>query len=123
MGQMAWLDSMRGDSDFKILHLRFNPGEPWQPYTSAKFANLRKPDLAVPGASKGYPTFQFLLKAKWEVIATDKARSLDIIPPDKHNDDRGQPQESSENIHRQNVGVCEIKVSAEEKLCECNARE
>lgn len=45
----------------------------WKPYTS--FPQLAKPDYAIPGGSKGYQTYQILLKAGFTLISTEKANS------------------------------------------------
>ncbi len=68
-GQMCWLAGLGGDA--KILHLREQAHQPWKPYTS--FPKYRVPDLQIPGASKGWTTFQKLRDAGWTLIATDAA--------------------------------------------------
>ena len=40
----------------------------WKPYTTSK---LFVPDLTIPGASRGFPTFQNCLKNGYEVIPVD----------------------------------------------------
>jgi hypothetical protein len=72
-GQMCWLAGF-GTSEEKILHLRLKSHEPWKPYTA--FPEYRVPDYNIPRGSKGWATFQFLLKAGWEVIPSDQARVI-----------------------------------------------
>lgn len=68
-GQMCWLAGLGGET--KILHLREQPFQPWKPYTA--FSKYRVPDLQIPGASKGWTTFQKLRSAGWTLIASDAA--------------------------------------------------
>ncbi len=68
-GQMAWLPSAGSDSE-KVLHLRPSPLAGWQPYTRSPSA---VPDYNVPRGSKGWATYQKLLKCGWELVATDVA--------------------------------------------------
>lgn len=53
-GQMCWLSGLGGGN--KILHLREHANRPWQPYSA--FPHYRVPDLTIPGASKGWTTYQ-----------------------------------------------------------------
>lgn len=68
-GQMCWLAGF--GSGNKILHLREHPLKPWMPYTA--FPQYRVPDLQVPGASKGWTTYQNLRQAGWTLVATAQA--------------------------------------------------
>ncbi|MDY6936097.1 MAG: hypothetical protein SWY16_00400 [Cyanobacteriota bacterium] len=68
--QMSWLPiEERGEQ--KILHLRTAPNRPWKPYNS--FPEYAVPDTPIEGASKGYATFQKLIRQGWQVIATHQA--------------------------------------------------
>ncbi|MEM7554415.1 MAG: hypothetical protein AAF378_10010 [Cyanobacteria bacterium P01_A01_bin.84] len=68
-GQMCWL-SVFGQNGEKILHLKNLPTESWRPYTA--FGHLAVPDYRIPGGSKGYATYQKLLKAGWELISSQE---------------------------------------------------
>lgn len=72
-GQMCWM----GEGS-KILHLRESVTAPWRPYTA--FAQHRKPDLQIQGASKGYTTMQFLLKAGWSYASPSTGTSTIVSP-------------------------------------------
>lgn len=68
-GQMCWLSALGRDGQ-KILHLRINPNQPWQPYTA--FPQYFVPDYRIPGGSKGWATYQKLLKAGWNLIPSSQ---------------------------------------------------
>ncbi|MBD2022770.1 hypothetical protein H6F43_21540 [Leptolyngbya sp. FACHB-36] len=68
--QMCWL-SASGPNETKILHLRLQPGQPWKPYTA--FPQFAAPDYRIPGGSKGWATYQKLIKAGWALIPTAQA--------------------------------------------------
>jgi hypothetical protein len=70
IGQMSWLPALNFDGD-KILHLRTNPSQPWRPYTACP--EYAVPDYRVPLGSKGWATYQKLLRAKWTLIPSDQA--------------------------------------------------
>ena len=70
-GQMSWLAPFGGDEQ-KILHLRESANHPWRPYTS--FPQYKVPDLQIPGASKGWTTYQKMMKVGWALIPSDQAR-------------------------------------------------
>lgn len=54
----------------------------WKPYTASK---LFTPDLTIPGASRGFPTFQTCLKAGYEVLPVDVPyQELDSLYPNKN---------------------------------------
>jgi hypothetical protein len=64
-GQMLW--KLEGETD-RVLHLRHDPSEPWQPYQDF-------PDHFLPDPfdfSKGYATFMALLKKGWTVEPIDR---------------------------------------------------
>ena len=65
MRQMCWL-SRFGESEEKILHLRTAPDEAWRPYTA--FPQYSVPDYRIPGGSKGWATYQKLMKVGWVLI-------------------------------------------------------
>lgn len=72
-GQMCWLAAL-GSSEQKILHLRENPLKPWQPYTA--FPQYKVPDLDIPGASKGWTTYQKMMKAGWQLVSSAEAEAM-----------------------------------------------
>jgi hypothetical protein len=63
--QMCWLPKMGSDGE-KVLHLRTAPHERWRPYTA--FPHYSVPDYQIPGGSKGWATYQKLLKAGWTLL-------------------------------------------------------
>ena len=65
--QMFWLPAL-GSNGQKILYLRTNPNQPWQPYTA--FPLYKVPDYNIPQGSKGWATYQKLMKANWTLIAS-----------------------------------------------------
>lgn len=73
-GQMCWLAGF--GSATKILHVRDAAHQPWKPYTSSVH---RVPDLQIPGASKGWTTYQKLFRAGWTLVPTAEAYSTTII--------------------------------------------
>lgn len=70
-GQMCWL-SRSGEDGEKILHLRCASHEPWRPYTT--FNQYIEPDYRIPGGSKGFATYQKLLKAGWILLPSDREK-------------------------------------------------
>ncbi|MBD1863703.1 MULTISPECIES: hypothetical protein [Trichocoleus] len=70
-GQMCWL-SIGGDDGEKVLHLRMQPSQPWRPYKS--FPQYAMSDYKVPGGSKGWATYQQLMKSGWTLVATSAAQ-------------------------------------------------
>ncbi|MEB3178999.1 MAG: hypothetical protein VKL59_08235 [Nostocaceae cyanobacterium] len=71
--QMCWLSASGTDGE-KILHLRTASHEPWRPYTA--FSQLTVPDYRIPGGSKGWATYQKLLKAGWTLVPSDQANKV-----------------------------------------------
>lgn len=69
-GQMCWL-SMNGSDSEKILHLRTQPSQPWKPYTACQAFAVS--DYNIPGGSKGWATYQKLLRAGWEIVPSAQA--------------------------------------------------
>ena len=69
-GQMCWLPTL-GTNGETILHLRFSPHQPWQPYTACP--EYAVPDYKIAEGSKGWATYQKLMKAKWTLVPTDQA--------------------------------------------------
>lgn len=61
-GRLCWV-SPSGEDATKILYLQSAIGQPWKPYTS--YPGLTTADYQIPGGSRGYATFQKLLKAGW----------------------------------------------------------
>ena len=72
-GQMCWL-SRHGNDGEKILHLQTQTSSSWQPYTV--FRHLAVPDYRVPGGSKGWATYQKLLKASWTLVPSARAKEF-----------------------------------------------
>lgn len=75
-GKMAWLSSVSGEDGTKILFLQPSPDKPFRPYTN--FHQFKVPDYQVPGGSKGWATYQKLLKARWELVPSDQVISANI---------------------------------------------
>lgn len=75
-GQMCWLPRMGMDGE-KILHLRLGPNQPWLPYTA--LPGYAVPDYQVPRGSKGWATYQKLMKAGWRLIPTAQAKPLTSV--------------------------------------------
>jgi hypothetical protein len=72
--QMCWLPKLGSDGE-KILHVRTAPNQPWKPYRSFPGA---VPDYAVPGGSKGWATYQKLLREGWTLIPTAQAQAATV---------------------------------------------
>lgn len=75
--QMCWL-SMSSQDGEKILYLRLAPNEPWRPYTV--FPQHAVPDYKIDGGSKGWATYQKLLKADWTLVASKQANEFRKTP-------------------------------------------
>lgn len=73
-GQMQWRSSTINGP--KSLYLRRNSYEPWLPYTCFPMMAVPDPTFAT-GAqhSKGWATYQKLLKAGWKLIASEGSES------------------------------------------------
>ncbi|MDJ0735882.1 MAG: hypothetical protein QNJ47_17765 [Nostocaceae cyanobacterium] len=71
--RMCWL-SKSGSDEEKILHLQIAPNEPWRPYTACP--QYKVPDYDIPGGSKGYATYQKLLKAGWTLVPSARANEF-----------------------------------------------
>lgn len=71
--RMCWL-SQSGESGDKILHLQVGMNEPWRPYTA--FPQYSVPDYKITGGSKGWATYQKLLKAGWTLIPTTRSNEF-----------------------------------------------
>lgn len=67
---MCWLSSCNGDGE-KVLHLQTAPNQPWRPYTT--FPQYAVPDYAIPGGSKGWATYQKLMKVGWILVSSARA--------------------------------------------------
>lgn len=74
--EMSWLSSM-GTDGTKILHLRTAPHDAWRPYTA--FPQYAVPDYQIPGGSKGWATYQKLMKAGWKLVPTAQAMSTPTV--------------------------------------------
>lgn len=71
--RMCWL-SKSGDDGEKMLYLQISPSQPWRPYTA--FPQFAVPDYRIPGGSKGWATYQKLLKAGWTLIHSARANEF-----------------------------------------------
>lgn len=71
--QMCWISKTSGDEE-KILYLQTAPHQPWRPYTT--FPQYSVPDYQVPGGSKGWATYQKLLKAGWTLVSSARANEF-----------------------------------------------
>jgi hypothetical protein len=71
--QMCWLSKFGNDEE-KILHLQAGPNQPWRPYTA--FPQYAVPDYQIPGGSKGWATYQKLLKAGWTLVHSARANEF-----------------------------------------------
>ncbi|MEA5626928.1 hypothetical protein [Nostoc sp. UHCC 0251] len=71
--QMCWLPKSGGNGE-KILYLQTEPNQPWRPYTS--FGNFTVPDYQIPNGSKGWATYQKLLKAGWTLVPSARANEF-----------------------------------------------
>jgi len=74
MREMCWLSSKR--HQFLVLHLREHSNEPWKIYTDSAHA---VPDHRVPGASKGFATFQKLRQHGWTLIASKQTKPSNYL--------------------------------------------
>jgi hypothetical protein len=63
--QMCWLATLESN-DEKILHLRTHPSQPWRPYTA--YPEYAVPDDKIPDGSKGWATYQKLIRADWALV-------------------------------------------------------
>ncbi|BAZ31635.1 hypothetical protein NIES4074_41080 [Cylindrospermum sp. NIES-4074] len=68
--QMCWISKSSGDGE-KVLYLQTAPGQPWRPYTT--FPQFSVPDYRIPGGSKGWATYQKLLKAGWTLVPSARS--------------------------------------------------
>ncbi|NHC36566.1 hypothetical protein [Scytonema millei] len=72
--RMCWLSQAQQGE--KILHLQLSPDEPWKPYTA--FRQFAVPDYPIPGGSKGWATYQKLLKAGWTLVHSSRAQEFTV---------------------------------------------
>lgn len=75
-GQMCWL-SRFGDDGEKILHLQTQTDRSWRPYTA--YPQIAVPDYRIPGGSKGWATYQKLMKAGWTLVPSARAKEFAIV--------------------------------------------
>lgn len=71
--QMCWLSPSGADGE-KILYLQTAPHEPWRPYTA--FPQYVVPDYRIPGGSKGWATYQKLIKVGWRLVPSARAQEF-----------------------------------------------
>ena len=67
--QMRWQSKISGQDSEKILFLSPSGTVLWRPYNV--FPQFAVPDYQIPGGSKGWATFQKLLKAGWELVPSN----------------------------------------------------
>jgi len=64
-GQMCWLPTPQSTEE-KILHLRTHVSEDWRSYKV--FPQYAVPDYEISGGSRGWTTYQKLLRAGWKLV-------------------------------------------------------
>ena len=74
--QMAWLSPTDQD-DAKILHLRTSASQSWQPYTA--FPTYAVPDYPIENVSKGFATYQKLIKEGWVLLSSTRGEQLSLF--------------------------------------------
>lgn len=67
-GQMCWLSVNQSNGE-NILYLRTNSSEDWQPYKA--FPQYAVPDYDIPGGSRGWATYQKLVRAGWKLVPSN----------------------------------------------------
>jgi hypothetical protein len=73
--QMCWL--LKSDNNPEMaLHLRTAPNEPWRLYTT--FPQYAVPDYRMANGSKGWATYQKLIKAGWTLVPTARASEFTV---------------------------------------------
>jgi hypothetical protein len=71
--QMCWLSKSGSDGE-KTLYLQVAPNQPWRPYTA--FRQFAVPDYQIPNGSKGWATYQKLIKAGWTLVPSARANEF-----------------------------------------------
>jgi hypothetical protein len=72
---MCWLSELGKDEE-KVLHLQTALSEPWRPYTA--FPQYAVPDYREPGGSRGWATYQKLMKAGWTLVSSARAQEFGL---------------------------------------------
>lgn len=75
-GQMCWLPINHSDGE-KVLHLRTNPNEDWQPYKACP--QYAMPDDKILGGSKGWATYRKLRLSGWTLIANTQTSKQFVL--------------------------------------------
>jgi hypothetical protein len=75
-GQMCWL-SQQEELGEKVLYVRTQPHQPWQPYTA--HPQLAVPDYNIPNGSKGWATYQKLLRDGWTLVPNAKVPESAVL--------------------------------------------
>lgn len=75
-GKMCWLSNSGTDGE-KILHLQILPNEPWRPYMEVR--QYAVADYLIPGGSRGWATYQKLLKQGWKLIPSDQVENSALV--------------------------------------------
>lgn len=70
-GQMCWLPVEQPNEE-QVLHIRTNPSETWRSYTA--YPTYAVPDYRIDNGSKGWATYQKLLRAGWALIPSTQAK-------------------------------------------------
>lgn len=66
--EMCWLAPLGSSNAAKILHIRLSTRDGWKPYTA--FPSLAVADYEIKGGSKGWATYQKLLKSDFVLVAS-----------------------------------------------------
>lgn len=77
--KMCWLRKSGANAEI-ILYLQTVSTEPWQIYTA--FPQYAVPDFREPGGSKGWATYQKLIKAGWSLVSSAQAQEFAIADTD-----------------------------------------
>ncbi|MUL37197.1 hypothetical protein [Gloeocapsopsis dulcis] len=75
-GQMCWLPTPQANEE-NILHLRTHSSEDWRPYKA--FIQYAVPDYEIPGSSKGWATYQKLLRSGWTLVPATQANKRFVL--------------------------------------------
>lgn len=74
--QMCWL-SVNQANEEKILHLRTNPNADWRPYEA--YPQYAVPDYEISGGSRGWATYQKLLRAGWKLVPSAQVNKQFVL--------------------------------------------
>ena len=71
--EMCWLHLMDSSGE-KVLHLRTAPNQPWRPYTV--FPEFAVSDYRISEGSKGWTTYQKLIREGWNLTASKQVQQF-----------------------------------------------